>query len=40
MKDKNVDFNAGKWKNEITHPGFEPGTSQRASMGKYENHQC
>ena len=26
MKDKNVDFNAGKWKNEMTHPGFEPGT--------------
>ena len=26
MKDKNVDFNAGKWKNEMTHPGFEHGT--------------
>ena len=26
MKDKNVDFNAGKWKNEMTHPGFEPRT--------------
>ena len=26
MKDKNVDFDAGKWKNEMTHPGFEPGT--------------
>ena len=25
MKDKNVDFNAGKWKNEMTHPGFAPG---------------
>ena len=26
MKDKNVDFDAGKWKNEMTHLGFEPGT--------------
>ena len=26
MKDKNVDFSAGKWKNEMTHPGFEPRT--------------
>ena len=26
MKDRNVDFNAGKWKNEMTHLGFEPGT--------------
>ena len=26
MKDKNVDFNAGKWKNEMTDLGFEPGT--------------
>ena len=26
MKDKNVDFNAGKWKNEMTHLGFEPRT--------------
>ena len=26
MKGKNVDFNAEKWKNEMTHPGFEPGT--------------
>ena len=27
MKGKNVDFDAEKWKNEMTHPGFEPGTS-------------
>ena len=27
MKDKNVDFNAGKWKNEMTHPGMNPGPS-------------
>ena len=27
MKDKNVDFNAGKWKNEMTHPGLNPGPS-------------
>ena len=26
MKGKNVDFDAEKWKNEMTHPGFEPGT--------------
>ena len=26
MKGKNVDFNAGKWKNEMTNLGFEPGT--------------
>ena len=26
LKDKNVDFNAGKWKNEMTHPEFEPRT--------------
>ena len=26
MKDKNVDFNAGKWKNEMPQPGVEPGT--------------
>ena len=25
MKGKNVDFDAEKWKNEMTHPGFEPG---------------
>ena len=26
MKGKNVDFDAEKWKNEMTHPGFEPRT--------------
>ena len=24
MKGKNVDFDAEKWKNEMTHLGFEP----------------
>ena len=26
MKGKNVDFDSEKWKNEMTHPEFEPGT--------------
>ena len=26
MKGKNVDFDAEKWKNEMTSPEFEPGT--------------
>ena len=26
MMGKNVDFDAEKWKNEMTQPGFEPGT--------------
>ena len=26
MKGKNFDFDAEKWKNKMTHPGFEPGT--------------
>ena len=26
MKSKNDNFNAGKWKKEMTHLGFEPGT--------------
>ena len=26
MKGKSVDFNAEKWKNEMTHPGLEPET--------------
>ena len=26
MKGKNVDFDAEKWKNEMTHPGFKPRT--------------
>ena len=26
MKGKNVDFDAEKWKNEMTQLGFEPGT--------------
>ena len=26
MKGKNVDFDAEKWKNEMTHSGFESGT--------------
>ena len=26
MKGKNVDFDVEKWKNEMTHPGFEPET--------------
>ena len=26
LKGKNVDFDAEKWKNEMTRPGFEPGT--------------
>ena len=26
MKGKNVDFDAGKWKIEMTHPGFKPKT--------------
>ena len=26
MKGKNVNFDAEKWKNEMIHPGFKPGT--------------
>ena len=26
MKGENVKYNAEKWKNEVTPPGFEPGT--------------
>ena len=26
VKGKNVEFDAEKWKNEMTHPGFEPWT--------------